>query len=270
MRLSEAARLLGEAGIDSPREEARRLFSHFGNIPLHSLIACDCESDAPQLLHAIERRCAREPLQYIIGEVAFYRERYEVSPDCLIPREDTEVLVDYAVGRLREGARILDLCCGSGCIAISCVANTVGTSAVAADISAAALDIARRNISHNNVGGRVELLRLDVLREMPDTGEKFDAILSNPPYIADSVYLTLEREIFHEPRCAFVGGDDGGDFYRAITPRYKSLLAEGGFIAYEIGYDQSELIRSVAADCDMSVEIICDLSGNPRVAVLEP
>lgn len=269
MKLSEAVRLLSDAGVDSPRENARELFRHFDSFPVYKLISGDPETDNPALIEAVERRAKREPLQYIIGEVEFYRERYKVTEDCLIPRADTEILVDYAIGRLGVGARFLDLCCGSGCIAISTLANTKDTAALAVDISAAALKLARHNAEINKVGGRVEFLQLDVLGdELPECG-KFDAILSNPPYVKDSVYETLENEIFYEPKAAFVGGDDGGDFYRSITPRYKELLADGGFIAYEIGYDQSELISDIARECGMTVNIIRDLSGNPRVAVLE-
>ena len=269
MKLNEAIKLLSEAGVDSPREDARRLFSHFEGTPLHALIAEDPTTENGELINAIRQRAERVPLQYILGEVEFYRETYRVTPDCLIPRSDTEALVDYAVKNLKRGARILDLCCGSGCIAVSTLSNTRDTRAVAADISEAALSIAEYNAKLNKVGERVEFLQLDVLSGyIPDWG-KFDAILSNPPYVSDSVYSTLAPEIFSEPMAAFLGGEDGGDFYRAITPRFLPYLAEDGFIAYEIGYDQSELLLNIADSCDMAAEIIRDLSGNPRVAVLK-
>ena len=270
MRLSEATRLLSDAGIDSPRENARKLFSHFVGIPQYRMIAEDPETENEALIDAIRRRADREPLQYIIGEVDFFREVYKVSPDCLIPRSDTEVLVEYAVRNIPDGALILDLCTGSGCVAISTLNNTNGTSAVAVDISAGALEIAKRNATFNKVGERVRFLQLDVLTEELMPGVMFDAILSNPPYVSDSAYASLEPEIFREPSIAFVGGDDGADFYRHITSKYKGRLKPGGFIAYEIGYDQSELISLIAKTNGMTVEIIRDISQNPRVAVLRP
>ncbi len=269
MKLSEAISALSRAGIASARAEARRLFSHFEGIPEYKLIADDPEAQSEALVRAVERRCQREPLQYILGKAGFYKELYKVTPDCLIPREDTEILVDYAVKNLSRGAAFFDLCTGSGCIAISTLKNTVDTTALAVDISEAALAVAKENAERLGVLERIELLRLDVLRDPPPCTKKADAILSNPPYVASDVYPKLEKEIFHEPKAAFVGGEDGGDFYRHITKTYKSLLSDGGFIAYEIGYDQSELIGEIARAENMSAEIINDLSGNPRVAVLK-
>lgn len=268
MKLSEAARLLSEAGITSARDEARTLFSHFDGIPRHKLIADDPSTQNPELISAIRRRQSREPLQYILGEVGFYKETYKVTPDCLIPREDTEILVDFAVKNLSVGARFADICTGSGCIAISVLKNTVSTSALAVDISEGALKLAAQNARLNGVYERISFESCDVLKSAPSLGEKFDAVLSNPPYVTNKIYLSLEKEIYSEPEIAFVGGEDGGDFYRAITKNLLPRLSDGGFIAYEIGYDQSELIRSVAEQNGMSAEIISDLSGNPRVAVL--
>jgi release factor glutamine methyltransferase len=184
----------------------------------------------------------------------------------LIPRADTETLVDFAVKNLPEGALFLDLCTGSGCVAISTLKNTAHTRAVAVDLSEGALEIARENAERNGVSDRIEFILGDAKGEI-ETGEIF-ALLSNPPYVADEVYEGLEGEIFHEPKMAFVGGSDGGDFYRAITPIYRDKIANDGFIAYEIGYDQAELLREIAKDNSMSCEIIKDLGGNDRVAIL--
>ena len=263
MTLKEAIEILKSAGIESADYDGRELFRLFrpGTVMMNT------ECDSPELIHAIERRAKREPLQYIIGEVGFYRESYLVSPDCLIPRPDTEILVDYAVKNLPEGALFLDLCTGSGCVAISTLKNTKNTLAVAADISGGALAIAAENAHRNGVEDRISLRRMDLMSEVIDL--PVFAVLSNPPYVADDVYESLEGEIFHEPKMAFVGGSDGGDFYRALTPIYKNYIAQGGFIAYEIGYDQAELLQKIAHDCGMKCEILKDLSGNDRVAVLK-
>lgn len=263
MTLSEAIKILSDAGVDSAAYDARELFKLYCPEPVMMNTSCDDR----RLILAVERRAKREPLQYIIGSVGFYREEYRVTPDCLIPRADTETLVDYAVKNLPEGAHFIDLCTGSGCVAISTLKNTKSTTALAVDISSAALAIARENAERNGVSGRIDFLLADVLCEAA-CGEVF-AVLSNPPYVSDSAYEALEGEIFHEPKIAFVGGGDGGDFYRALTPIYKDKIHKNGFIAYEIGYDQAEMIKSIAKENGMSCEIIKDLSGNDRVAVLK-
>lgn len=266
MKLSEAAKILRSAGIESAAYEARELFSHFGGFERAQLRGTDAECGSEELIRAVNRRAEREPLQYIIGKVGFYREEYKTDSRALIPRADTELLVDYAVGHLPGGARFLDLCTGTGCVGISVLCNTENTSAVLADISEGALSLAAENAELLGVSDRAELIRRDVTESAVE-GEFF-AVLSNPPYIARSVYEGLASEIFHEPKIAFVGGEDGGEFYRILTPMYKNRIAEGGFIAFEIGYDQADLLREIAAKEGMSCEILRDLGGNDRVAVL--
>lgn len=270
MKLSEAVLALKSGGIEDPRREARLIFSHFDKIPLSALLGCDRESENPLVAEAVYRRSKREPLQYIIGEVGFYNETYKVSPACLIPRSDTELLVEYAVKHLCDGARFLDICTGSGCVAISTLKNTKDTTCVAIDLSGEALALAKENAKTQKVEGRVEFLHADALNEDVASGlGLFDAILSNPPYVSDEEYKGLEPEIFHEPKMAFVAGDDGGDFYKRLTPIYKHLLSKDGFIAYEIGYCSSPILSEVAQREKMSLEILRDLSNNPRVAVLK-
>ena len=267
MKLSDAVKILTDAGVESPRHDAREIFMRLGGIPLQSLIACDVELSDTEISDAIARRARREPLQYIIGEVDFYREKYKVSPDCLIPREDTEILVDLAVKNIPEGKRFLDLCTGSGCIAVSTLKNTRGTHAVAVDLSESALSLARYNAEKNGVCDRVKFLCADALSDAVDG--RFYAVLSNPPYVTEEAYKGLQPEIYFEPKMAFVGGADGGDFYRKMIPLYKNNLEDGGFLAFEIGYDQGELLTNLGEENAMSVEIIKDYSGNDRVAILK-
>ena len=271
MTLSEAIEILKSADVPDAEHDARAIFRHFGGFRDHELVMRSISSDEPQLITAVERRKGREPLQYIIGECDFYRERYFVSDDCLIPRSDTEILVDFAVKNLPSGARFLDLCTGSGCVALSVLNNTRDTSALAVDISPEALDVATKNAERLGLSGRVELRRGDALataENLVGRGEIF-ALLSNPPYVTDAEYEGLEREIYFEPRAAFVGGSDGGDFYRAITKNYRDYISKDGFIAYEIGSEQAELLAKIAEDNEMSCEIIRDLGGRARVAVLK-
>ena len=178
----------------------------------------------------------------------------------------TEILVDYAVKHIPSGELFLDLCTGSGCVGISTLKNTDRTRAVLADVSIDALDVARENVRLNGVDARAELRRADVLCDR--IADSCFAVLSNPPYVKRSVYEGLEAEIGFEPTMAFVGGEDGLDFYERLTPLYRDVIAEGGFIAYEIGFDQADALRRIAESAEMTCEIIKDLSGNDRVAVL--
>ncbi|MBQ8689005.1 MAG: peptide chain release factor N(5)-glutamine methyltransferase [Clostridia bacterium] len=267
MKLSEATHTLRAAGIDSASHDARIIFSELGGISIAATVGTDPESSAPSVIDAIERRAKREPLQYIIGRVDFYREKYTVSPDCLIPRQDTELLVDFAVKNLPRGARLADLCTGSGCIAISVLCNTTDTTAVCADISAGAIKIATKNSEENGVADRAAFVRCDVLGEALD-GEFF-AVISNPPYVTERAYSALAPEIYFEPREAFVGGgEDGTEFYERITELYHGKIAPRGFIAYEIGYDQADALKKIAQKYAMSCEILKDFSGLDRVAIL--
>lgn len=269
MKLSEAIERLRRSGVPDARAEGRIIFTELGKIPAYKTVGADPETDSEEVAAAISRREKREPLGYILGKVGFYNEVYEVTADTLIPRQDTEVLVEYAIDHLEAGAAFADLCTGSGCVAISVLKNTNGTKAFAVDISDGALRVADRNAELSGVSDRIELICSDVLDgpscKLP---VGLGAILANPPYVTEEEYPSLEEEIFFEPKSAFVGGEDGGDFYRAITKKYKELVSDNGFIAYEIGYRQAELLRSIADRENMSCEIIYDLSSNPRVAVL--
>ena len=272
MTLREAAALLRAAGIPDAMMEARLLFSRLGGLPEASLYGSDPALADDLISPYVRRRAAREPMAYILGEQGFYRESYLVSPDVLIPREDTEMLVDHAVRALPAGARFADLCTGSGCIALSVLNNTENTTALAAELSKGALAVARKNAERLSLSARVEFLRSDVLSErfhaLLAERAPFDAVLSNPPYIPEEVYRTLAPEIFYEPESAFVGAEGGMAFYRILLPRLLPLIKEGGFVGFEIGFDQADRMRALAARCGASAEILPDLSGNARVAIL--
>lgn len=268
MTLKEAIEILKSAGVDSPEYDARELFKKYGN-QSSPVIMLSASSDSKDLINAVERRATREPLQYILGEVGFYREEYLVSPDCLIPRSDTEMLVDYAVKHIPKGESFADLCSGSGCVGISVLANTKGTECTSVDISKKAIECTRLNSVKNGVAERLTTLTMDLLGNNAELPQKFFAILSNPPYIPEEVYNTLEDEIFYEPRIAFVGDDEGMAFYNKLLPLSLLHLKENGFIGFEIGYDQGEKITQLAAKHSCTCEIIKDYSGNDRVAVIK-
>ncbi len=266
MTLNDAIASLKEAGIENPEFDARELFMHFGNLKKHELVSRSVSLDDETISEAVKKRAERMPLQYIIGHVGFYRESYKVSPACLIPRQDTEILVDYAVKNIPDGEEFIDICTGSGCIAISTLKNTKSTSCSAIDISDAALAVAKENAKENGVSGRIEFLKTDALSFTPR--KKIFAVLSNPPYVTDEEYEKLDTELYHEPKIALVGADRGLAFYKKITQLTKGSLKPNGFIAFEIGKDQAEALREIAKENLMEAEIIKDFSGNSRVAVL--
>ena len=246
---------LAAAGVENAAWEAK--------------ILCEC-FEGDRLEKALSRRLAHYPLQYIVGEWDFYREKYEVDEHCLIPRSDTEILVEKAIEMLPPGAKFLDLCTGSGCIAISTLASRPDVSGVAVDLFEETLSLAKRNAIRNGVMDRVSFHLADVKENPPSllAGE-YDAILSNPPYIEDAIVPTLQKEVQFEPSAALCGGKDGMDFYRAILKNYAKLLSSRGFILFEIGYNQREALMLLAEPV-YSVSIFKDYGGNDRVALLRP
>ena len=266
MTLRDAIKTLSDAGVPDAAYDARLIFSELSGISPAELIITNPEASA-EIAAAIKRRAEREPLAYVLGFADFYKERYHVNESCLIPRQETELLVDFAVKNIPEGGKFLDLCTGSGCIAVSVLKNTAHTSAVCVDISGAALDVARINAEKNGVGDRAEFIRADALATA--VSDEVFAVLSNPPYVKDSVYTSLAPEVKKEPKAAFVGGADGADFYRRITALYKDRIKSGGFILYEIGFDQAEILKSIASDCGFSCKIMKDYAGLDRLALLQ-
>ncbi|MBO5010589.1 MAG: peptide chain release factor N(5)-glutamine methyltransferase [Clostridia bacterium] len=268
MTLNEAEKILEAAGIDDARHEARIIFATVGGEPLYKLLTPSYKTESEEAIKAVYRRADREPLAYIIGSIDFYNESYIVTPDCLIPRSDTELLVDIAVSMIPDGESFIDIGTGSGCVALSTLRNTKNTTALAVDISEGALSVAKKNAELLGVSDRVKFLLADAT--LAPVCDRVFAVLSNPPYVADECYKTLEPEIFKEPKSAFVGGNDGGDFYRVLTPLYRDIIDPKGFIAYEIGFDQADMLRSIAEENKMSCRIYKDMGARDRVALLRP
>ena len=207
------------AKIENAEWDALCLMEHFCAVSPSLLRAApDRDYQSAALEDAVRRRIAHEPLQYILGEWEFYRQRYEVSPHCLIPRADTEMLVETAIRLLPIGARFADLCTGSGCIAVSTLSERPETQAVALEKFPKTLEIATRNAQKNGVADRFCGLCADVLTSPAEICEHapFDAILSNPPYIPSGDIASLSPEVHNEPLAALDGGEDGLLFYRAI------------------------------------------------------
>ena len=197
----------------------------------------------------IARRLRGEPVAYITGSWEFYGLPIVTTPDVLIPRMDTEKLVDTAkellTGR-KMNARILDLCCGSGCITCAIGHEMPATRLVAIDISANALEVCRRNIAAQKLISRVICMQADALSSPPLGIGEFDMIVSNPPYIASEEIKTLDISVKDfEPVWALDGGEDGLKFYKAIIKYWKSLLRQGGYLLFEVGEGQAQAVRDM-------------------------
>lgn len=266
MKLSELTAFFAEAGIGEADTEARILFSHIEKLPYSSLFGCDPVSPSPLLKEAAERRALGEPMAYIIGEAPFFRQTYFVNRDCLIPRFDTERLVEEAVRRLPKGARFVDLCTGSGAIAISILCERGDTTAVGIDIAKGALEAAAVNAARYGVSDRLTLIESDLLKEMPKG--RFDAILSNPPYIETAALETLSPEVQREPRVALDGGADGLLFYRRFMD-FLPLLTEKGFFLFECGYDQMAAMSRLSEEASLTFTPFYDYGKNYRGCILE-
>ena len=259
-----------QAGIENAEWDARLLAEHFCRVD-SSLFLLDPDHEiecSDALLQAIELRASRYPLQYILGEWEFYRQTYEVSPDCLIPRSDTEILVEEAIKRLPPSSRFADLCTGSGCIAISVLAERPDTEAYAVEKYERTLALATRNAVKNAVRDRFSPICADVLCLDPASLgiDRLDAVLCNPPYIPTSVLKDLAPELDAEPRVALDGGEDGLIFYETLISRADLWLKPSGFFLFEIGYDQAESLRQIGIRYGFDgYQCIRDLGGNNRV-----
>ena len=220
----------------------------------------------------LARRLRGEPVAYITGAWEFYGLPMTVTPDVLIPRMDTEVLVDAAkeilVGRKMD-ARILDLCCGSGCIACALGHELPASKLVAVDISASALEVCRKNLAANRLSSRCITLQADATAAPPLSIGTFDLIVSNPPYIASDEIIELESSVRdYEPIWALDGGRDGLRFYKGILKYWKSLLRPGGFILFEVGEDQAAAVKDmVLAAGFAAADTRKDTQGIERVVI---
>ena len=260
---------LKAAGIEEYRREAGLLISHFCGVARELLPFCrDRDFNETGLIAAVKCRERRYPLQYIFGEWQFCTETYFVGPGCLIPRPETEQMVLDAVEKLPTGATFLDLCTGSGCITVSILVRRPDLSAVAVDVSPEALRYAVKNAERYGVTDRVEFVTADILEdgaaEKICGDRKFDAILSNPPYIPKKEISALAPELSFEPDIALDGGEDGLVFYRTVTEKFGDKLKDGGFILYEAGSGQSGDIVDIAEKNGFDSKVGFDLAGHDR------
>ena len=223
----------------------------------------------------INKRAEHIPLQHITGIVNFYGREYKVNANVLIPRQDTEILVEEVMKLTNSESRVLDMCTGSGCIIISLAASghTSENGAVAIDISDEALKVADYNKKYNNAD-YIKLIKSDMFsssecEQYKNEDNRFDVIVSNPPYIPTKDIDELSEEVrLHDPVLALDGDTDGLKFYKVITKQSVNYLKENGYLCYEIGYNQAEDVRNIMEQCGYSgIKVIKDLAGLDRVVI---
>ena len=271
--ISAAARELELAGVSDPRREAASLLAFALGKDKTYLIAHSDEELTPAELNLYKefsaRRTRREPLQYIIRRQEFFGLEFSVSPDVLIPRPETESLVENAIQLLRqiEHPRFCEIGTGSGCIAIAALHQLPRATALAVDISESALAVARANAEKHHVADRIEFRLSDVFSDVPS--ERFDAVLSNPPYVPDDDLSSLQIEVGkYEPATSLAGGPDGLAIIKRITEGAPNFLVSGGVLSIEIGFNQSASVDEMLnRKIWHEVSFLPDLEGFPRILV---
>ena len=274
--LNWTADYLADKGFENGRLETERLLAHSLNLRRIDLyVNFDRPLIPEELSHfktLLKRRLEHEPLQYILGETEFYSLPFKVAPGILIPRPETEILVDQvrdvcAEVPENETIHILDVGTGSGCIAIACAHNIPNAEITAVDISEQALEIAQQNAELNGVAEKITFFQQDALNEWKtEYHQKFDVIVSNPPYISAAEYEKLDDEIKNfEPKNALIAGEKGLDFYHNFLFQLKNLLKPNGFVLFEIGETQAESISGFYSSNGYETEIIKDLADKDRI-----
>jgi release factor glutamine methyltransferase len=270
----EAARILARAGLSDARREAASLLAHAIARDRTFLITHAEENlareSALKFRDYVERRAAGEPLQYITGRQEFFSLDFEVTPDVLIPRPETELLVETALRLLDEGqakeAFVCDVGTGSGCIPVALLHEREGVRAVGLDISPAALKVAARNAARHHLLNRLSLVASDCFNALDERHASFNLIVSNPPYVAADALAGLQREVRdHEPRVALTPGPDGLKIIRRLLTDSTRFLKPRGHLLIEIGYDQHEAVHQlIDPHAWQLLDIHKDLQGIPR------
>ncbi len=246
---------LRKAGVDNAQLEAREIVCYAADKSREQLyrdmslyVSAELERRVDEL---VQRRLAGEPVAYIIGEWEFYGLPMDVSHDVLIPRMDTEVLAERGILKAREsgeGARVLDLCAGSGCVGLAVAANAPQCRVVLGELSEGALRVCKQNVRRNELNARVTCLSVNAMEPPSSTLWDFDVIVCNPPYIPTGDIENLDISVRdYEPHMALDGGEDGLDFYRFIAAKWKSALRLGGTLIFEVGIGQAPQVEEILA-----------------------
>ena len=262
---------LQKKGVDEPRLSSELIITHVLNIKrLDIYLQFErvlTEEEISKIRTLLKRRSEHEPIQYILGETEFYGLKFSVDKSVLIPRSDTEILVQTAVEYIGDKPlSVFEVGTGSGCIAVSLANKCKNVNITACDISEQALKLAASNAKLNGVADRIKFINLDILKKSPDS--KFDVIISNPPYISKTVIESLDKQVrYFEPLGALTDGGDGLTFYRRINEITPDVLNASGSVFLEIGYDQAESVKSIYEKSLKDIKILRDYSGNNRVFI---
>jgi len=273
--LAKAAAILAANGIAEPRREAASLVMlATGKEKIFLFAHSDyelTELETSKFESLLDRRAAREPLQYISGVQEFYGLEFEVTPDVLIPRPETELLVEHAIELLKPRAsqRFCEIGVGSGCISISILHHLPGATAIGMDVSTSAITVARRNSEKLGIGDRLQIIESDLFENSGE--DRFDMIVSNPPYVPSADLEGLQPEVRDfEPHIALSDGHDGLSIISRIVEQSPRSLVSGGFLLMEIGINQSPLVVEMFESGIWRVpELFPDLQGIPRLVCSE-
>lgn len=273
--LNKGMILLKSNQIDSPKLKARLLLQYVLKLKREQIIIYDNmqieKEQEKEYLQNIQKLIKGIPLQHITNTQEFMKMNFYVNNNVLIPRPDTEILVEEVIklGKEKKNPVILDLCTGSGAIAISIAKYLPSAKVYASDISKKALEIAKINAKSNGVSGKIKFINSDLFEKIKEM--KFDIIVSNPPYIKTSEIKFLDNEVQKEPILALDGGKDGLDFYRKIVTEAYSHLKYESYLCFEIGYDQKEEVTKIIKDAKVYSKTYCkkDLYANDRIIVTQ-
>lgn len=272
--LNKGAILLKTNNIESPKLQARLLLQFILNKTRQDIIIYDLEEvnkkDECKYIDGINKIASGTPLQYITNTQEFMKMNFFVNEDVLIPQPDTEILVEETIKIAKSIKKpvILDLCTGSGAIAISLAKYVKNAKVYASDISGVSLKIAKKNANKNNVQDKIEFIESDLFEKI-SSDLKFDIIVSNPPYIKTDVIKQLAKDVQNEPIIALDGGIDGLNFYRKIISKCYSYLKYNGYLCLEIGYDQKIDVIELIENENNFIETYSkkDLLGNDRIVI---
>lgn len=265
--------ILKTNNVTEPNIKSRLIMQFVLNKPREYLVVYDKEKltlrQEVNYFKAIKKLCNGIPIQHITNRQEFMKMTFFVDENVLIPRPDTEILVEEVIKIAKKinAKKILDLCTGSGAIAISLAKYIDKSNITAVDISDKALNVAKLNAKNNDVEDRITFVESDLFKNLKK--EKYDIIVSNPPYIKKEVLKKLDKEVQKEPKLALDGGYDGLDFYRKIINKAEEYLKFNGYLCFEIGYDQKEDVENLLKEQEKYINITCkkDLCDNDRVVI---
>lgn len=269
MTVSEITAILSNAGIDDAAHEAMLIMSEYsGKSRAYLMADRDFDFTSAEMEQTVSKRVERYPLQYLFGKWEFCGLTFRVNENCLIPRPDTEVIVEAAMRHLPKGGKVLDLCTGTGCIIAAVLKLSGNTDGAAVELYHDTAEMARLNLRELGLDG-VTVIEGDATTDLFDHDVKFDVITANPPYVTADEMNELEPELAHEPAHALTDGGDGMSILCEIIRIYKNHLTAGGAMILEHGWKQGEQICQLAEENGMTYEPVFDYGGHCRGAILK-